>query len=230
MPNSILPLTRNNSVNTRRSRAKSYEGVLLALVQISLIIIVITSLFIFNNSTGYNENKKNEVDPVLWISSFQSVYMFCILPFCTKHKKCFFTASIPYFTMLILSTNSFIEHNKVPFEKKFAIYHFTNLVANYLAILMICNIVVYYRIMDNPILADREDYVVQYNVMRSIETITKKEPINVVCSICMEHIDSVNENVVTNCNHTFHKKCLDKWISYRNDVCPNCRETIVIPK
>ena len=43
------------------------------------------------------------------------------------------------------------------------------------------------------------------------------------CSIC--YSDENNDiRELKSCKHTFHKECIDQWIStYNNDTCPNCR-------
>jgi hypothetical protein len=45
------------------------------------------------------------------------------------------------------------------------------------------------------------------------------------CSICSD--DYKDEDVVTslNCNHIFHKNCIEEWGHY-NPVCPVCKATI----
>jgi hypothetical protein len=45
----------------------------------------------------------------------------------------------------------------------------------------------------------------------------KKE---VICTICLDKINENNVKLI--CNHNFHKKCLDKWLSINNS-CPLCR-------
>ena len=50
------------------------------------------------------------------------------------------------------------------------------------------------------------------------------------CSICLEKINKCGRNItLTECNHTFHKKCLEQWLKENNN-CPNCRVTLSIPK
>lgn len=44
------------------------------------------------------------------------------------------------------------------------------------------------------------------------------------CSICLETINS-KHNKVTKCGHTFHKKCIGKWLKTKSS-CPMCRKTI----
>lgn len=48
------------------------------------------------------------------------------------------------------------------------------------------------------------------------------------CSICIDEVDpnSAPHDVITLkiCNHTFHAKCLQGWLSLGSNTCPNCRE------
>ena len=46
------------------------------------------------------------------------------------------------------------------------------------------------------------------------------------CPICYELMTSKN-SVKTNCNHTFHKKCLEKQCLVR-PICPLCRQDITL--
>jgi len=48
---------------------------------------------------------------------------------------------------------------------------------------------------------------------------------NEYCSICLEILNIGDEVNKLNCNHIYHKKCLDKWIC--NNNCPLCRRIIV---
>jgi hypothetical protein len=43
------------------------------------------------------------------------------------------------------------------------------------------------------------------------------------CSICLESLQ--NGIINTECNHTFHKICLEKWLNL-NNTCPYCRNVI----
>lgn len=44
------------------------------------------------------------------------------------------------------------------------------------------------------------------------------------CSICLENF-KINEGYrKLNCNHVFHKKCIDKWFLSGHRECPMCRE------
>ena len=42
------------------------------------------------------------------------------------------------------------------------------------------------------------------------------------CSICHESIKESNM-YQTLCNHQFHRKCIQKWLSHSNTTCPMCR-------
>ena len=41
------------------------------------------------------------------------------------------------------------------------------------------------------------------------------------CPICFESLVN-DEIIITECNHTFHKKCIDKWLKIKN-ICPICK-------
>jgi hypothetical protein len=44
------------------------------------------------------------------------------------------------------------------------------------------------------------------------------------CIICLENINSTTTNLTLNCQHTFHKDCIDKWFQKTtNNSCPICR-------
>ncbi len=49
----------------------------------------------------------------------------------------------------------------------------------------------------------------------------------VQCSICLCDIDNRRKKYVTKCGHTFHVRCMKRWISNKQSPsCPNCREPI----
>lgn len=49
---------------------------------------------------------------------------------------------------------------------------------------------------------------------------------NDICGICREEY-KLNEYIrKLNCNHIFHKKCIDKWFK-NNSNCPNCRHDLI---
>lgn len=53
--------------------------------------------------------------------------------------------------------------------------------------------------------------------------VTKKKNHNVVeCCICLETLSFRQHSRTLQCNHLFHKKCIDKWFD-RDRRCPVCR-------
>jgi hypothetical protein len=47
------------------------------------------------------------------------------------------------------------------------------------------------------------------------------------CFICIENYKSLEyKRILPNCNHCFHKKCIDKWIK-KKASCPICRDEII---
>jgi hypothetical protein len=49
------------------------------------------------------------------------------------------------------------------------------------------------------------------------------------CSICLSDC-SIDDCHTTACNHTFHKKCMNKWLRRGHASCPLCRAQIDIPR
>ncbi|RXN09142.1 RING finger protein 122-like [Labeo rohita] len=46
------------------------------------------------------------------------------------------------------------------------------------------------------------------------------------CAVCLEEFKTRDELGVCPCSHTFHKKCLLKWLEIRS-VCPMCNKPIM---
>lgn len=43
------------------------------------------------------------------------------------------------------------------------------------------------------------------------------------CSICLESFKEGDLVKVTRCNHSFHSKCIDPWLTNYSTLCPVCR-------
>ncbi len=57
-----------------------------------------------------------------------------------------------------------------------------------------------------------------------VEPVSKKINCNDTvndCGICMEQLLE-NDKYITQCNHIFHKECINKWLQIK-DNCPYCR-------
>ena len=46
-----------------------------------------------------------------------------------------------------------------------------------------------------------------------------------MCSICLEDIKDKRKCKQTECGHQYHKKCLNKWLTFGN-TCPYCRHEL----
>lgn len=60
----------------------------------------------------------------------------------------------------------------------------------------------------------------------------KKEDTNEQCTICLEDYMENTYKRTLECNHHFHKKCIDKWLKKCEDEnihCPICRNQFNIP-
>ena len=49
-----------------------------------------------------------------------------------------------------------------------------------------------------------------------------------VCSICLDEYERLDKVRILPCHHTFHSKCVGRWLSERSAVCPLCKENYYI--
>ncbi|KAH3765964.1 hypothetical protein Pelo_2162 [Pelomyxa schiedti] len=59
----------------------------------------------------------------------------------------------------------------------------------------------------------------------SLELIKAQAGSDTECSICLDNIQSGQMTRVLPCEHTFHQKCIDKWLM-QNRTCPVCKSSI----
>lgn len=55
------------------------------------------------------------------------------------------------------------------------------------------------------------------------------------CSVCLDDIDENSQILLEECNHLFHKECLNRWITASSNstptyMCPLCRTPIYKPQ
>jgi hypothetical protein len=53
-----------------------------------------------------------------------------------------------------------------------------------------------------------------------------KDILELSCSICIENFKLNEYYRKLNCNHYFHKRCIDRWIKKDKNECPMCRSLI----
>tara|TARA_B110001450_G_scaffold42652_1_gene38915 strand:- start:28312 stop:28707 length:396 start_codon:yes stop_codon:yes gene_type:complete len=56
----------------------------------------------------------------------------------------------------------------------------------------------------------------QFNQLKCIQELSN-------CCICMENKRS---NIQLECNHTFCKNCIRKWLTEKSNTCPTCRNEV----
>lgn len=56
-------------------------------------------------------------------------------------------------------------------------------------------------------------------------TIVKKDE-ELGCGICYENYNPKEHKQMLHCNHSFHRKCIDKWFK-TNTNCPMCRQELI---
>ena len=47
------------------------------------------------------------------------------------------------------------------------------------------------------------------------------------CPICLDTLKVGEYSRTLDCNHTFHKKCIDRWFKKDHSDCPMCRKVII---
>ncbi len=57
--------------------------------------------------------------------------------------------------------------------------------------------------------------------------IASKSCSNEQCSICLNTYTIPEKIRTLNCGHSFHKRCIDKWLN-QNQSCPICRQNIFV--
>ena len=70
---------------------------------------------------------------------------------------------------------------------------------------------------------NNEIYNYNYNTVKILNEIDNED-----CSICLDKLydeESNKEIISLDCNHLFHKECVDPWIT-RNRNCPLCKRNI----
>lgn len=58
----------------------------------------------------------------------------------------------------------------------------------------------------------------------SLQTFEQSEETNLQCSICFDNLSDTC--IVLNCDHKFHRRCLNQWLS-RHNTCPMCRTRVI---
>ncbi|RHN56121.1 putative transcription factor C2H2 family [Medicago truncatula] len=70
-----------------------------------------------------------------------------------------------------------------------------------------------------------------FPIIEEMYSICNYEPISdseedVECSVCLCKIEEGDEIRVLRCDHMFHRYCLDRWVGFKNNTCPLCRESL----
>ena len=72
---------------------------------------------------------------------------------------------------------------------------------------------------------DRKNKIKQIGKYKKVKE--NDQIINNECSICIENFCCGEYQRTLVCNHTFHKKCIDKWFKKDKNECPICRRVII---
>lgn len=78
-----------------------------------------------------------------------------------------------------------------------------------------------------PLCKLQGSYHHQQRVCKYVSQFQEEEE-EVDCAVCLCTMKEMEEIRVLQCEHVFHKDCLDKWLSfkYNNTTCPLCRVSV----
>ena len=100
-------------------------------------------------------------------------------------------------------------------------YWFESIPFKKLAIILSTSIIIAYLSLEKLILLTI--ILIIYNISKWIRS---EKQTKILCSICLEELDSKSNFVITSCNHSFHSDCLLKWLNNNNN-CPLCRNKLI---
>lgn len=77
---------------------------------------------------------------------------------------------------------------------------------------------------DNTTREEEHKGLLDFSVLPPYKKIKEKDPIlECSCTICLEEFKVGTYKRELECKHTFHKKCIDRWLSNSNS-CPLCKK------
>ncbi|KAF8377263.1 hypothetical protein HHK36_030638 [Tetracentron sinense] len=59
---------------------------------------------------------------------------------------------------------------------------------------------------------------------------SESTPDLIECAVCLSNFREGEKIRELQCNHIFHKDCLDKWLQHDSPTCPLCRSTVLPEK
>lgn len=62
-----------------------------------------------------------------------------------------------------------------------------------------------------------------------IEESEYEEDTSTDCTVCFVEINKGEKVVKLDCEHIFHRNCIDEWVKYKQE-CPNCRKEIKVKR
>lgn len=68
--------------------------------------------------------------------------------------------------------------------------------------------------------------IIKYKNIKKNKNLENKKFEKDSCQICLELLSENNLLRNLDCNHYFHKKCLDYWLTKKSNTCPLCRKII----
>jgi hypothetical protein len=68
---------------------------------------------------------------------------------------------------------------------------------------------------------------INQKICKAIKIKSNDDLLKTSCLICMEdYKENEYKRIIPNCNHVYHKKCIDKWLK-KTATCPVCRTKLL---
>ncbi|XP_050386844.1 probable E3 ubiquitin-protein ligase RHA4A [Argentina anserina] len=81
-----------------------------------------------------------------------------------------------------------------------------------------------------PVVQFQELYLKQRQLQATSSSSSEEKTHISSCIMCMNSIEGRDEiRELCNCQHVFHKECLDAWIDQAQLTCPLCRSELLVP-
>ena len=64
----------------------------------------------------------------------------------------------------------------------------------------------------------------QMELLAITKELLKKKYLKILCCICLAPYKIGEGKRTLGCDHSFHKKCIDKWLTTSKSECPICRK------
>lgn len=193
-----------NIVSLQLSILKNNLNYTIKILYSKVISIFIGFLIIYKSGNICKNNENNYICILLNIIYFNTTAILVSIFFTVCYKR-----RIAQAQTYIYDSNS-INRNIIPISNVNVHQYSTNIINSDYP-----NTLLY-----NTNINSNTNYNTNYNT--NTNDLVSYNSNNIICSICLEEKQNFEEWYNLNCNHQYHKKCIDEWFN-KMRTCPDCR-------